>query len=215
VKTGNGGLQNFLRRHRGSAQCAKQCATNKRNKESLDQLKKARENASKWFRPRSVPTVPSTVAVPALVHPAPLRILPSPSNPNQSSTAHGSGPVPPAGPASSSCPIGVALLRRFRARIEGLPQDVGKADENHPLAAFSANPVGCVEEDEDAWGKFDGPLNSLLQRPPDELRDLVRVGETGLIGLCRFLEYLVLHHNVSGYLLEGKLDRLMRAIDEV
>ena len=123
--------------------------------------------------------------------------------------------MPPAGPASSGCPIGVALLRKFRARIEGLPQDVGKADENHPLAAFAADPVGCVEEDEDAWEKFDGPLNSLLQKPPDELRDLVRVGETGLIGLCHFLEYLILRHNVSGYLLEGKLDRLMCAIDEV
>lgn len=113
------------------------------------------------------------------------------------------------------CPVGVALLQKFRARIEGLPPDVGEADERHPLAAYAGDPMGCVEADEDAWEKYDGPLNCLLQKPPDELRYLVRVGEKGLIGLCRFLEYLVQHHNVSGYLLEGKLDRLMRAIDEV
>ena len=47
-----------------------------------------------------------------------------------------------------------------------------------------------------AWEKFDGPLNSLLQRPPDELRSLVHVGEKGLIGLCHFLEYLVQHHKL-------------------
>jgi len=109
----------------------------------------------------------------------------------------------------------VALLRKFRTRIEELPQDVGEADENHPLAAFAGDPVGCVEEDEDAWEKFDGPLNSVLQKPADELRLLVRVGERGLIGLCCFLEYLVQHHRVTGYLFEGKLERLMNAIDEV
>lgn len=118
-------------------------------------------------------------------------------------------------PPSPICPIGVALLCKFRTRIEGLPHDIGEADENHPLAAFAFDPVGCVEENEDAWEKFDGPLNSLLQKPPDKLRELVRVGEKGLIGLCRFLEYLVRHHGISGCLFEGKLDRLMSAIDEV
>jgi hypothetical protein len=115
----------------------------------------------------------------------------------------------------SGCPIGVALLRNFRARIEGLPQELGEADASHPLAAFAGDPVGCVEEGEDTWEKYDGPLNCLLQKPADELRQLVRVGEMGLIGLCRFLEYLVQHHQISGYLIEGKLERLMRAIDEV
>jgi hypothetical protein len=75
--------------------------------------------------------------------------------------------------------------------------------------------MGCVGANEDAWEKFDGPLNSLLQKPPDELRHLVRIGPKGLIGLCRLLEYLVTYHQVTGYLFEGKLERLMHAIDEV
>jgi hypothetical protein len=77
------------------------------------------------------------------------------------------------------------------------------------------DPVGCVGEGEDAWEKFDGPLNGLLQKPPNELRNLVRVGEKGLIGLCRFLEYLVTHHQITGYLFEGKLEQLMLGIDDV
>jgi hypothetical protein len=55
-------------------------------------------------------------------------------------------------------PVGVTLLCKFRTRIEGLPQGIGEADESHPLAAFTFNPVGCIEEDEDAWEKFNGPL---------------------------------------------------------
>jgi hypothetical protein len=54
--------------------------------------------------------------------------------------------------------VGVTLLCKFCTRIEGLPQGIGEADESHPLAAFTFNPVGCVEEDEDAWEKFNGPL---------------------------------------------------------
>ena len=64
---------------------------------------------------------------------------------------------------SPRCAIGCALLRKFHTQIEPLPTSVGIADESHPLAVFSGNPVGCVGEDEDAWEKFDGPL---LQRPP-------------------------------------------------
>jgi hypothetical protein len=112
-------------------------------------------------------------------------------------------------------PIGIEILQRLRARIESLPPDVGVADESHPLAAFAGDPEGCVIDGEDAWEKFDGPLNTLLQRPPEELHYLVRVGEHGLEGLCRLLEYLVISHNISTVLLEGKVERLMRAIDEV
>jgi hypothetical protein len=115
----------------------------------------------------------------------------------------------------SRCPVGVALIQKFWMRIEQLPQDVGEADENHPLAAFAGDPMGCIEENEDAWEKFDGPLNTLLQKSADELWYLVWVGERGLVGLCHLLEYLVMHHHVSGHLLEGKLDQLMNAIDTV
>lgn len=60
----------------------------------------------------------------------------------------------------SGCPLGITLLRKFRARIETLPLHVGDADEYHALTQFAGDPMGCVEENEDAWEKFDGPLNT-------------------------------------------------------
>lgn len=153
--------------------------------------------------------MPSTVTSPPLVHPTiPASSLMTTSASVNNSHVHRS-------PTLLGCPVGVALLQKFRARIEGLPLDVGEADHHHPLAAFAGDPVGCVGDGEDAWEKYDGPLNCLLQKPPDELQNLVQVGENGLIGLCCFLEYLVAHHQLSGYLIEGKLERLMAAIDKV
>ena len=163
----------------------------------------------KWFRFQA-PIVPPTVTAPALVKPAQLSSTlaqPNIHHPSAKSTY-----LPP--PILTGCPLGVALLRKFRAQVEALPE-VGKADENHPLAPFSRNPKGCVMDGEDAWEKFDRPLNTLLQRPPEELRNLVRIGEKGLIGLCQLLEYLVMHHQLTGHLFEGKLDQLMSVIDKV
>ncbi|KAF8058599.1 hypothetical protein FPV67DRAFT_1565461 [Lyophyllum atratum] len=73
----------------------------------------------------------------------------------------------------------------------------------------------CVSQDEDAWEKYNGPLDTMLQKPPEDIRALVRVGELGLAGLCRFLEYLVVNHGIKGGLIEGKLQRLMDAMDSV
>lgn len=199
VKTGNGGIQNFLQRHQGSVQCV----ANQKKKKSREAIEKNKQNALKWFQPRS-PVVPATVTAPPLVHPT--ACVPS------SATAFTS--INPTH-NQTGCPVGKALLQKFRARVETLPSSIGEADNGHPLAAFAGDPVGCVGDDEDAWEKFDGPLNGLLQKPPNELRNLVQVGEKGLIGLCRLLEYLVEHHQLSGYLFEGKLERLMLAIDDV
>ena len=60
VRTGNGGVQNFLQRHRGTTQCA----TNKKKKKTQESLEKTRENAKKWFQPQ--PIVPPTVSVSTL-----------------------------------------------------------------------------------------------------------------------------------------------------
>jgi hypothetical protein len=123
VRTGNGGVQNFLQRHCDTAQCA----TNKKKKHIQDSLEKAKENAKKWFQPHAH-IVPQTVRAPALITPAPL-----PS----SSTSLFTPPIPPC--TLSGCHIGVALLCKFHAHIEALPHDIGDADEYHPLAQFTGD----------------------------------------------------------------------------
>ena len=51
--------------------------------------------------------------------------------------------------------------------------------------------------------------------PREELRALVVRGENGLLNLCNLLEYLACDHGIPGVLLEGKVRRIMQAIDEV
>lgn len=89
------------------------------------------------------------------------------------------------------------------------------ADTGHPLAKFSVDPVGSIAEGEDAWEKINGPLNTLLQHSPESLQELVQVGEMGLIGLHRYLEYFVVHHGIEGALIEMKLNHLIDAMDNM
>jgi len=71
-------------------------------------------------------------------------------------TCESSSTCTPVLPPSSGCPIGNgAAAKSFCARIEALPHDIMEADENHPLAAFAGDPVGCNwRENEDAWEKI-------------------------------------------------------------
>jgi len=48
-----------------------------------------------------------------------------------------------------------------------------EAGNDHPLAGFSGDPTGTVEGGKDTWEKWDGPLNTLLQKDPEELDKLV------------------------------------------
>jgi hypothetical protein len=200
-----GGMQNFLQQHGSAAQCA----TNKKKWQVKDSLTKTKEKAMKWFQAWAS-AIPPTVTEPAVVNQT-LQVLWALTS---SSSMGNSVPNPPP-PPLSGCPIGIALLQRFQTHIEALPPDVSKADESHPLAAFAGDPVGCVGNNKDAWEKLDGPLNTLLQKSPNDLQLLIQVGGRGLIGLCRLLEYLVLHHKLTGYLFEGKLEWLTHAMDEV
>jgi hypothetical protein len=58
--------------------------------------------------------------------------------------------------ALKGCTEAHQILSKFFNRIKMLPISVGEAGDDHPLAQFSGDPVGCVGEDEDAWEKFNG-----------------------------------------------------------
>jgi len=161
-----------------------------------------------FFGPR-LSKVPATVTAPPPIQPtsfipqkSTIREAPDPVSRNLSHPDRG-------------CPSALQLLSSFHKRILSLPKDTTEAGIDHPLARFSIDPVGCVKDGEDAWETWDGPLNSLLQKDPQELNELVVVRQRGLEGLHRFLSYLVLDHGIQGGLLEGKLERLFAAIDRV
>ena len=199
------GIQNLYKRHKGSNKCKE----NKVRYESQQTLQKTQAAAKNFFAPRP-PKVPPTV-----VAPSPIQAT-SISETSETSRNHVT-PIAPPTPLHGvkRCPIAIGLLAEFRTKIQGLPPEVGKADDNHPLARFSGDPIGCVEDGIDAWEQFDGPLNTVLQTSTEGLRELVHIGEKGLIGLHRLLEYLVNYHGIQGALIEMKLQRLMQAMDDV
>ena len=159
-----------------------------------------------FFGPRPS-KVPATVTAPPPIQPT--SFAPTKSSLREILEKNNCEPVP-------GCPFALQLLASLHKRIKSLPKDTKEAGtSDHPLAIFSSDPTGCVEDGEDAWEKWDGPLNTLLQKDPEELNRLVVVRQRGLGGLHRFLTYLVSEHGIQGGLLEGKLERLFAAIDRV
>jgi hypothetical protein len=161
--------------------------------------------AMSFFGPRPS-KVPATVTAPPPIQPA--SFLPLESDLSEILEKNDPKLIP-------GCPFALQLLASLHKCIESLPKDTKEAGVDHPLAGFSIDPTGCVEDGEDAWEKWDGPLNTLLQKDPEELNRLVVVGQRGLGGLHQFLLYLVSEHGIQGSLLEGKLERLFAAIDRV
>jgi hypothetical protein len=108
------------------------------------------------------------------------------------------------------------VLSTLREKVEKLPQTVPVADETHVLAAYSQSPqelTSDVQNDADIWETWDPKLNVLLPHNNDDLKLLVVCRQFGLTGLVRFFEHLVQDRKVDEGLLEGKVKRLMDAID--
>ena len=68
IRTGNGGVQNFILQHCGSTQCK----IDTKKKKAQESIKKNnRQNVVKWCQPRA-PIVLPTITAPISVHPTPL-----------------------------------------------------------------------------------------------------------------------------------------------
>lgn len=212
---GKVGLPNYYERHKGSTQCTK----NKKKWKEADVVNRTKSLAMSFFGPRP-PKVPPTVTNPPPIQPTSfIPTTPShkpvatetPERLNLESiatTSHNPESI-------RGCPIALQLLRSLHERISALPKGTKEASDDHPLAGFSGDPASAMVDGEDAWEKWDGPLNTLLQKDPEELDKLVVIGPRGLGGFHQFLSYLVSEHEIQGCLLEGKMERLFSAIDRV
>ena len=169
---------------------------NKKHKEQ-DVIMKTKLQAQSFFALRTQKVAP-TVTAPPHIHPNSI------TTPKITiSTVISPTPKPL---ASKGDPLALQLLSSLQHQINFLPWDTEQAAIDHPLAAFSGDPVECVRDGEDAWETWDGPLNGLLQKDSEELTKLVVLGPQGLQGLHRFLSYLISEHGVQGCLLKGKLE---------
>jgi len=93
--------------------------------------------------------------------------------------------------------------------LPALP-DVSDSDE---IAAFSENvPTDLVKEE--AWEYLDPMLNRFLgfNRTPESIFNALRGGERGLPAMVKYLKEFVGLYDIDGALLEGKVQRLVNAI---
>ncbi len=69
--------------------------------------------------------------------------------------------------------------------------------------------------DEDAWEYIDCMLNRVISfgKPIEELAALLKCGSHGMDGLCQWLDLCINNFNISESLLEGKIQRVLNAID--
>lgn len=108
------------------------------------------------------------------------------------------------------------ILKTLREKVENLPKSVPTAKKTGPLAGYCRNPMELTKDvalDADIWEIWDPRLNVLISHSISEIRPLVTQGKYGLIGLVQFLEHLVRDRQVNEGLLEGKVGRVIEAID--
>ena len=64
-------------------------------------------------------------------------------------------------------------LFQLHSVIDRIPFTVPEAEEDHLFARFASDLSESVPDSEDAWDIWDGLLNTVLQKNPQELQDLI------------------------------------------
>ncbi|KAF6755550.1 hypothetical protein DFP72DRAFT_1008601 [Ephemerocybe angulata] len=209
VKLGKGGLGNY-KIHEASPKCQEarkklENASKEKPQKSLLGFLKRKPAPNPSLSQASVPNLPAI--------PGPSR---QPITPNATPA-----PLPPPRafnkPPAPQRPASL-FVSHLRALIEALPTSVPEAVEGGPLAGFAANPEHCDMPDvasEDLWEEV---LNGVMKAglgwgTETDPRSLVQRGRWGMDGLLAFVEYFVIKRNVDPGLFEGKLNRLMEAME--
>jgi hypothetical protein len=118
-------------------------------------------------------------------------------------------------PAKSSVPF--TILKTLCEKVENLPKSVPTAKKTGPLTGYccdSKELTSDVAADIDVWETWDQRLNVLISHSIPDIYPLVTWGKYGLIGLVQLLEHLVHDRKVDEGLLDGKVGRIMEAIDK-
>ncbi|KAF7970371.1 hypothetical protein HWV62_24292 [Athelia sp. TMB] len=107
-----------------------------------------------------------------------------------------------------------STLQQLQTAVRRLPISVGLALPSDELARFSGDPVAAAEGFDDPWEMVDQALNSVIGfgKNEDEISRLVRRGPLGMDGLCNWLARCIAELKVDPILLEGKMQRLINAI---
>jgi hypothetical protein len=118
---------------------------------------------------------------------------------------------PDAGPDAHA----LVLLASINHAAQELPSLVPKAEECDAIARVVL--AGRPEDPSEPWEHLDSELNRLLGYGLDieEIAQRVRRGPLGIKGLTQYINGFVVDYGITGALLEGKLERLSKAIELV
>ncbi|KAK6988301.1 hypothetical protein R3P38DRAFT_3444435 [Favolaschia claudopus] len=195
VHCGPSGINNLLKRHKGSAACLAAKAKRKKGKKS--KLKDT--PILSWLRPKAA-RVPSTVtAPPPIITSAVSTRLPSSSASSRSRFSSAS------------------LLGQLEAAISTLPNTIKEATNQDILAAFAGEPSLAVPANVPAVEIYEH-LNPMFHRTlgwnmsVEDTAQLLRRGEKGLRGLLNFIAYFVEVRGVSERDFAAKIQQVLDAI---
>jgi hypothetical protein len=125
-----------------------------------------------------------------------------------------SSTVQPAVPRNVSTSF--TVLKTLRENVEKLPKSIPTAKKNGPLSGYCCDPKDLTSDftaDVDVWETWDQRLNVLIPHSIADICLLITRGKYGIIGLVQLLEHLVHDRKVNEGLLDGKVGRIIEAID--
>ena len=108
------------------------------------------------------------------------------------------------------------VLKTLREKVKNLPKLIPIATKTGLLAGYccdSRDLTKDIADNADVWEVWDGRLNVLISHSIPDLYLLITWGKYGLIVLVQLMEHLVCDRNIDEGLLEGKVGRVMEAID--
>ena len=107
----------------------------------------------------------------------------------------------------------LALLARLDQAAHELPAHIPEAEPQDDMACVLS--VGDPDDPSEAWEYLDPVLNNLLgySSSVEDITRRVRRGPLGVEGLCWLIHRFVVNYKITGDLLEGKLGKLLDAIE--
>lgn len=103
--------------------------------------------------------------------------------------------------------LGIAIAR--------MPAEIPHAEDNAETAIYFGDPAKLVLPADDMWEKLDRMLNTTLQKEESELDALIKRGPKGIEALYHVLVFYVGSRGLNEQLLEGKIGRILAAIERV
>jgi len=196
-----GGVQNFWKQHKLGV--SKVCKDNLKKSEKAATHQRSQPRIQAFFTKPPNPHVPPTV-------PTPSRVIAYAVEPGSS------GPCTMPIVSTVALPMpnthAVSILATLENATRALPA-LPKASETDEIAIFSQG-VPTELDKEAAWEYLDPLLNHFLgfNRPVESISEALHGGENGLAGMVRYLKEFVSRYEIDEGLLEGKVQRLVRAI---